>query len=92
MANETLGDIFASEALTLVYQENLLQLKDNNSVCLKSTHHTVDLNTTEHGKPFFRVFDNVCRQNMVASSCGFNDCNAPIVSLQIINDYVNCAE
>lgn len=67
-------------------------MKDNEIVRLQSTHHTVDFNETEHGERFFRVFDNVCRRNMVAAACGFNDYNTPIVSLQVIDDFVNCAE
>ena len=94
LANKTLGDIFASVALTLAYQEKLLQLKDNKIVRLKSTHHTVDFNKTQHGEQFFRVFDNVCRRNMVAAAYGFNDSTTPIpiVSLQVIDDFVNCAK
>ena len=67
-------------------------MKDNEIVCLKSTHHTVDFNETEHGDCVFRVFNNVCWQNMVAAAGGSNNYNAPIVSLQVIDDYVNCAE
>ena len=88
---ETLGNLFALGSLILAYQEKLFQLKDNAIVCLKSTHHTIDFNEMQHGEQIFRVFDNVCRQNMVASACGFNDYNTPIVSLQVIADFVNSA-
>ena len=38
------------------------------------------------------MLDNIPQQNMVAASCGFNNYNAPIVSLQVIDDYINCAK
>jgi hypothetical protein len=58
----------------------------------QKNHHTVNFNNTQPGEQFFRVFNNFCRQNMIAAACGFNDYNTQIVLLQVIGDFVNCAE
>ena len=84
LAKETLGDVLASSALAMAYQEKVIQLRDNEIERLRTKEDIVDFNETKNGERFFRVFDNTCRRRLTACVCGFNDYNKPIDDLLTI--------
>ena len=93
IAKETLGEVQSSSALTMAYQEKVIQLCTNEIHFLRTAPYNdfICFNKTEHDERFFRVFDNMCQQRMLQAICGFNDYKQPIVDLATVDDYVNTA-
>jgi len=92
LAKETHGDVYASSALLLAFQDRILAIRSGEIERLKIADPTVDFHDSPKGDLYFRVFDKLCRRKLAASVCGFHDYNQPIISLAVIDDFVESAE
>jgi hypothetical protein len=60
LAKETLGDVLTSSALTMAYQEKMIDFRNKEIVRIQSSKYVVSFNETAHGEQFFRVWDSMC--------------------------------
>ena len=91
LAKETLGDVLTSSALTMAYQEKMIEFREKEIARLRLAKDVVAFNDTKHGERFFRVWDNMCRRRLTSAVTGFNDYNRPLIDLETVDDFVDTA-
>ena len=91
LAKETLGDVLTSSALTMAYQEKMIEFREKEIARLRLAKDVVAFNDTKHGERFIRVWDNMCQRRLTSAVTGFNDYNRPLIDLETVDDFVDTA-
>ena len=92
MARETVGDVYASSALALAFQDTLVLAQQKEMVAPSSTAtELINFNETDKSALFFSLFDDLCQHRFLNAIVGFNDHCTSLVDLQDFDHFVALA-